>query len=248
MNGQKTFSEAQAKPEQILAIFQDWQRLELGRTPDEKEILSFQTSVNDWLDSADFLDWKSVSKGLNEFFASNFSTDEWRVVMKPEKKRSLLDVCTLISSRATLPVLNEAKFLGASCKTASAFLALRARLQVAGVDTTKLRPSSKLDDFLRLHFQALANAIFKLAPGRMPKIKSKSNLALRCFAWLALASLSVLISSELFAAPFWSATSCIMLILSFIGAFVCSKFPPAEVHIEGLETFADLSRLIAVEI
>ncbi len=248
MNGQKTFSEAQAKPEQILAIFQDWQRLELGCSPDEKEILSFQTTVDSWLDSADFLDWKSVSKSLNEFFAVNFSKNEWRAVMKPENKKTLLNVCTLISSRATLPVLSEAKFLGASCKTASAFLALRARLQLAGVDTTKLRPSSKLGDFLRLNLQTMTNAILKLAPGRMPKIKFQSNLAHRCFAWMALASLIGLISSEFTAASFLSAMSCMTLILSFIGVVVCSKFPPAEVQIEGLETFADLSRLIAVEI
>jgi hypothetical protein len=186
-----------------------------------------------------------VSKGLNEFFAINFSKDEWRAAMKPEDKKTLLDVCTLISRRATLPVLNEAGFLGASCKTASAFLALRARLQLAGVDATALRPSSKLDDFLRLHFQTMANAILKLAPGRMPKIASKPNLAHRCFAWMALASLVVFIASEFVTAPFLSATSGITLVLSFIGLVICSKFPPAEVHIEGLETFADLSRLIA---
>ncbi|MGA3142703.1 MAG: hypothetical protein ABSF10_06620 [Verrucomicrobiota bacterium] len=248
MNGQSTFSEAPAKPEQILGIFQDWQRLELGRLPDEKDALTFNTTVHEWLDSADFLDWKTVSKGLNEFFTTNFSKDEWRTAMKPEKKKTLRDVCTLISSRATLPTLNEAKFLGASCKTASAFLALRARLQLAGVDATKLLPSARLDDFLRLHTQAMANAILKLAPGRMPKVKAKSNLAHRLFAWTALACLVILIMSEIFSANFWSVISCMALILSFIGLTVCSHFPPARVQIEGLETFADLSRMIAGEI
>lgn len=247
MNGLNTFSEKPANPEQILAIFQDWQRLELGRTPSGKEVFSFNTTVNEWLDSADFLDWKIVSKSLNEFFAANLSKDEWRSAMKPEDKKTLRDICELIASRATLPVLNEAKLLGASCKTASAFLALRARLQLAGVDTTKLRPSARLDDFLRLHTQAMSNSIQKLAPGRMPKVKAKSNLAHRLFAWTALACLVVLIASEIFAAHFWSATSCLALILSFIGIAVCSHFPPARVQIEGLDTFADLSRLIAGE-
>jgi hypothetical protein len=248
MKGQNTFSETPARSEQILGIFQDWQRLELGYVPNEKEALTFNTTVHEWLGSADFPDWKMVSKGLNEFFATNFPKDEWRAAMKPEKKKTLRDVCTLISSRATLPTLNEAKFLGASCKTASAFLALRARLQLAGVDATKLRPSARLDDFLRLHTQAMANAILKLAPGRMPKVKAKSNLALRLFAWTALACLATLIVSEIFSAYFWSVTSCMALILSFIGMAVCSHFPPARVQIEGLETFADLSRMIASEI
>jgi len=247
MNGKKTFSEAQAKPEQILAIFQDWQRLELGRSPDDKEILSFQTTVNDWLDAEDFLDWKSVSKGLNEFFAINFSKDEWRTVMKPENKKTLLEVCILISSRATLPVLNEAKFLGASCKTASAFLALRARLQIAGVDATKLRPSSNLDEFLRLHTKAMVNATLKLVPGRMPEIKTKSNLVHRFFAWTALASLVVLIGSEICSAHALTALSCMALLISFLGVATCSYLPPAKVQIVGMETFADLSRLIAGE-
>lgn len=248
MNGQNTFSEAPAKPEQILGIFQDWQCLELGRVPDEKQALTFNTTVHEWLDSADFLDWKTVSKGLNEFFTTNFSKDEWRTAMKPEKRKTLRDVCTLISSRATLPTLNEVKLLGALCKTASAFLALRARLQLAGVDAMKLRPSARLDNFLRLHTQAMANAILKLAPGRMPMMKLKSNLGHRFFAWTALVCLVVFIVSEIFSAYFWSATSCMALILSFIGVAVCSHFPPARVQIEGLETFADLSRMIAGEI
>jgi hypothetical protein len=248
MNGQNTFSEAPAKPEQILGIFQDWQRFEFGRVPDEKEAFTFNTTVHEWLDSADFLDWKTVSKGLNEFFTTNFSKDEWRAAIKPEKKKTLRDVCALISSRATLPTLNETKFLGASCKTASAFLALRARLQLAGVNATKLRPSARLDDFLRLHTRAMANAILKLAPGRMPMMKLKSNLGLRFFAWMALVCLVVFIVSELLGAHFWSAASGMALLLSFIGVAVCSHFPPARVQIEGLETFADLSRIIAGEI
>jgi len=248
MNGQNTFSEKPASPEQILAIFQDWQRLELGRTPSEKEVLSFNTTVNEWLDSADFLDWKIVSKSLDEFFAANLSKDEWRSVMKPEDKKTLRDVCELIASRATLPVLNEAKLLGASCKTASAFLALRARLEKAGVDSTKLRPSVRLDDFLRLHTQPMANAIQKLAPGRMPNVKTRSNLAHRFFAWTALACLVVLIVSEIWSVHFWAAVSCMALIVSFIGVTICSYLPPAKVEIEGLQTFADLSRLIAGEI
>jgi hypothetical protein len=182
---------------------------------------------------------------LNKFFATNFSKDEWRAVMKPENKKTLLDVCTLISSRATLPALNETKFLGASCKTASAFLALRASLQGAGVNVTGLRPSSKLDNVLRLHLQTIANAVSKLAPGRMPKIRSRSNLAFKIFAWMALASLTVFIASEFVAAPLLSAVSCVTLILSFMGVGICSSLPPAEVHFEGLETFADLNRLIA---
>jgi hypothetical protein len=248
MNGQNTFSETPATPEQILGIFRDWQRLELGRAPDEKEALTFNTTVHEWLDSADFLDWKSVSKGLNEFFTANISKDEWRSVKKPEDKKTLRDICELIASRATLPTLNEANLLGTSCKSASAFFALRARLQLAGVDATKLRPSARLDDFLRLHTQTMANAILKLAPGRMPKMKVKSNLAHRLFTWTALACLMVLIMSEIFSAYFWSATCCMALIFSFIGDVVCSHFPPARVQIEGLETFADLSRMIAGEI
>ena len=247
MNGKNTFSEVPATPEQVLGIFQDWQRLELGRTPDDKETFTFNTTVCEWFDSADFLDWKTVSKGLNEFFTTNFAKDEWQAAMKPEKEKTLRDVCTLISSRAMLPALNEAKIFGASCKAASAFLALRARLQLAGVDAAKLRPSAKLDDFLRLHTQTMVNAIQKLAPGRMPKVKAKSNLAHRLFAWTALACLVVLVASEIFSAHFLSATSCMALILSFIGIAVCSHFPPARVQIEGLETFADLSHLIAGE-
>ncbi|MEP6663749.1 MAG: hypothetical protein ABJC04_08805 [Verrucomicrobiota bacterium] len=245
MTGQNTFSEASATPEQILAIFQDSQRLEF---PNENDVISFETTINEWFDSADFLDWWTASKGLNEFFLTSFSKDEWRLAMKPEKQKTLRDVCNLLARDAKLPVLKESKFLGASCKTASAFFALRAQLQMSGVDAATLRPSARLDDFLRLHTQAMTNAILKLAPGRLPKINTKLNLAHRFFAWTSLVCLIVLILSKLFSLSFWTATSCAALLLSVIGLVICSRFPPAKVEIKGLHTFADLSRLIAGEV
>ena len=244
MNGRNTFSEAPARPEQILAIFQDWQRLEFGER--QTEILSFETTIGEWLNSADFLDWRTLSKSLNKFFETDFSNDDWRAVMKPEGKRTLRNVCELIASRATLPVLNEAKFLGGSCKTASAFLALRAKLQSSGIDVSTIRPSTRLENFLRLHTSVVGTAIVKLAPGRIRGVKVRNNLARRLFGWICLACLVALVLSGIVSAHFLSAGSSATLIVSLFGMVVASHFPPASVQIEGVETFADLSRMIAL--
>ena len=247
MNGRNTFSEAPASPEQILAIFQDWQRLELGRAPKESELLSFETTVGELLDFADFLNWKMLGKGLNKFFETNFSAKELSVAIKPENKKTLRDVCALISSRATLPLLNKAGYLGGSCKTASAFLVLREKLQGAGIEVSKIRPSSELSSFSKLHLQKIIETILKLAPGGVPKIHIRAHVAHRFLGLVCLGCLVSLIISEIFGAHFVSAVSCAALMVSFCGLTVTSHLPPAEVQFEGMGTFADLCRAIAVQ-
>jgi hypothetical protein len=60
MNGQNTFSEKPATPEQILGIFQDWQRLEWGNALNVKQILSFDTTFKDWRDDCELQSWQQL--------------------------------------------------------------------------------------------------------------------------------------------------------------------------------------------
>jgi hypothetical protein len=245
MNGQYTFSEALATPEQILAVFQDWQRLEWGSALDAKQNLSFDTTVKDWRDDCELQGWQPLGEALNKFFSTAFSNDEWRAAMKPEKQKTLRDVCLLVASRASLPKVGELKVFGKPCKTASAFFALRSYLQLAGLDVARLRPSTKLDSCLRLHSQAVIEVITKLAPGRMPLVKTKFNFGHRLSGWACLAGLLTLVAGGILERPECSVTGCLVLLFAFIAITVFSNLPPAVVRLEGLETFGDLSRLIA---
>jgi hypothetical protein len=245
MNGQNTFSEVPAKPEQILGIFQDWQRLELGNAFNEKETLAFDTTVSDWRAVCDLRGWQQLGKTMNKFFSTTFSKDEWRAVMKPEKQKTLRDVCVLVASRASLPTVGELKIFGKPCKTASAFFALRSYLQLAGLDVARLRPSTKIDGCLRLHTQTVIEVITKLAPGKMPLMKTKFNLGHRLSGWACLVGLLTLVAGGILERPEWIVAGCLVLVFAFIAITVFSNLTPAVVHLEGLETFGDLSRLIA---
>src|SRR5438552_1265320 len=93
MKGQNTFAETSASREQVLGIFQDWQRLESGRCMRERDLLSFTTTVRDWRASCDLQGWQELGVALNKYFGTTFSKDEWRATMNPEKKKYLRDVC-----------------------------------------------------------------------------------------------------------------------------------------------------------
>src|SRR2546430_14695413 len=85
------------------------------------------------------------------------------------------DVCALIATRAKLPTPGDQKVFGKPCKPASSFFALRSCLQLAGVDTAHLRPSTKLDSCLRLHTQDVIEAVTKLEQGKMQQMAYKFN-------------------------------------------------------------------------
>lgn len=247
MNGHKTFSEAPATPEQILGIFRDWQRLEFGKVADEKAILSFNTTVSDWRAVSDLHGWRQLGEALNKFFNTTFSKEEWRAAMKPERQRTLWDVCALVASRANLPKIHEAKILGRACKTASAFFALRSHLRLAGLNVELICPSAKLDSCLRLHTQVAIEVICKLVPGRMPLMKTKFNLGHRLSGWVCFAALVELVAGGIGEKPEWTVIGSVVFCLAFIAITVFSNLPPASVRLDSLKTFGDLSRLIASE-
>jgi hypothetical protein len=245
MKGQNTFLETPATPEQILGIFQNWQRLEAGNALKEKELLSFETSVRDWRDIGDLLGWQQLSVALNKFFGITFSKDEWRATMKPEKQKTLRDICTLIATRAILPTVGELNVFGKPCRTAAAFFALLFCLRKVGLDIGKIRPSSRLDSYLRLHTQTLVEVVSKFAPGKIPVMKTKINLGHRISGWVCLSGLLALIGGGVFGKPDLILAACLILVFGFIAITVFSNLPPAKFQFEGCETFGDLSRLIA---
>ena len=245
MKGHNTFSEKPATPEQILAIVQDWQRLEWGKALDAEQTLYLNATVKAWRDDCELQGWQQLGEALNKFFGINFSKDDWQAAMKPEKQKTLRDVCGLIATRAKLPRVGDQVVFGKSCKSASAFFALRSCLEQAGVSIVSLRPSTKLDSLLRKHSQAIIESVIKLAPGRLPLMTTKFNLGHKLSGWVCLAGLLALAAGGILEKPYWTVAGCLILMLGFVAITVFSNLPPARVRLEGLETFGDLCRLIA---
>jgi len=246
MKGQNTFTEESANAEQILGVMRDYQRLELGVILRGEEILSFDSTVKDWLASFDvYEEWRFFGKFLNKVFQLNIGQQEWQTILRPEGQKKLREVCEFVALRATLPRLNEQRILGGNCRNGSAFLGLRYQLQQKGVVLGAIRPSSKLGDYLRLHSDEIISTIIRVAPGKMPAVKWRNNLGSKISGCFFLASILALGFASAFSKPAIEFLAVLCVALSFLAATAFSKLPPKSVSIEGCETFADLSRLIA---
>ncbi|PYL00028.1 MAG: hypothetical protein DME19_06575 [Verrucomicrobia bacterium] len=79
----------------------------------------------------------------------------------------------------------------------------------------------------------------------MPLMTTKLNWGHRLSGWVCLAGLLALVAGGVFERPDWTVAGCLFRALGFIAVTVFSNLPPSEVRLEGLETFGDLSRMIA---
>lgn len=161
-----------ASPEYILEVLRDGHRQQChyDDMADPRVFLDWQTTVREWREACDLLDWKPLGQGLNEIFRIECSKAEWKSVLKPESRRTLEDVCTWIAARAFQPRIQPAGFLGASCRSAGAFLTIRSLLGEAGADVEEIAPSTPLAEYARRHAEVFLGPISQLAPGSLPPV------------------------------------------------------------------------------
>jgi len=236
MNGRGAYSLVSATPEQILGILQDIWPLEQ---------LSISSSVSDLLNCS-MATWRELARMLNSQFKVNISQEEWRCALKPHGKRTLRDVCNLLARHVSLPQISRLKALGANCPTGAAFLALRDEINATGLDAKRIRPSTPLNQWLRLHSENIISATVRLLPGKLPKIRWTVHPAYKLSAWTFLIGLIVVLASSSVNFPpllvFAAVFACGLGFISFV---ITSHLPPAEVRMEKIVTFGDLARLIA---
>jgi len=155
-------------PEYILASFQEeWRQIALPDAQEERELPTFTTTIAQWRDLLDLVDWSRLGRALNEAWGTNFSRQQWREVLEPSRKKTLRGVCDLLASQAKRPLVPPAKLLGHECAAAGVFLAVRSLLLQAGVPDD-LRPSTTLEPVLRKWPKVFQNEIARLCPGGLP--------------------------------------------------------------------------------
>jgi hypothetical protein len=117
---------------------------------DPNYMVTPQTTLDDlFAESICFEDPGDMVAGVQGVFGVQFSKARWREVLKPEKQRTLRDVCELVATRATRNELVPYSILGRECRSAGAFCLVRAMLQAAGANVAALAPSSPLEPYLR---------------------------------------------------------------------------------------------------
>ena len=198
-----------------------------------------------------------VLDGLNEVFATEISEKDFSAAVRPARKKTLGELCQLISMHALVPRIEPWTSESALQVIFAILLNARAEIPAAG-------PAAALEPYLRKHYKVFENQIVKLGGGRVPPPTIKYPRAIGRFARLALlmfiascgiGALSVsladgsLIDHDVSVSVFlW----CCCIAMASIGFMMAAlgmayAFGYAKPLLPGLETFGDLASAVVGE-
>ncbi|MCC7290942.1 MAG: hypothetical protein IT449_02635 [Phycisphaerales bacterium] len=237
-------------PQEILAILgKDYrQGAACGDIFMDLEELTFETTVDRWMNYDEFPNWRRWGEWLNTRFDTHFTPYAWKRVLTPMKKRTLRGVCELIAGRARVPVVAPAMVLGKPCDSAGAFLTLRELLRQRNAHVAELRPSTTVEDFVRSHPVDLLPELVRLRPNGWPALEltwrghASSTLTFAMFlAGMAVAMLGVILQwmgwePGCFLSLFGSTSA----LLGYLGQWFTPDATVERVEFGSLRTFRDI--------
>jgi hypothetical protein len=172
----------QPSPENVLAILVDQHRHASTVDPemDPTALLTFDTTVAEWRDACDLVDWQPLADALNSGWNMKAEMNEWKAVLEPADQRTLRDVCGFISKHANINDVPDHAPFGGRCGTARAFLAVREILTSLGVPREELHPSTLLAPYLERFGGAFLSKCINLSPGKLPTIVHRGRFHHAC--------------------------------------------------------------------
>ena len=236
-----------ATPEYVLAVLNSHHRfgcqVNFGSEPDE--MLTFDMTVSAWRSEAELLPWSQLAESFNKYWGMNCSQDEWRGVLKPERKRTLRDVCEFVAARAVQPKVRPSAIFGRDCLSAGVFLTLRSQLNEQGINVAELRPSTPLERFARRHPFELLDAATRLTPGVIENVSWNAPASDATFGVFLLGAACLLI--RLLTSNLWfTIVGVVAIVVGYLWGWIAVRWVgPQRVQFDSLKTFGDLSRAIA---
>lgn len=230
-------------PEVVLGILRDSYLQQCQYDPEAEPgiSLTFESSIGDWRCACDLVGWKALGRAMNKWFGINHSDEEWHKVLEPAESKSLLGVCELISSTASRPLVAPINILGNSCLEAGAFVALREVIASAGTPVDSLKPSTRLEPWLKKNLGVFLYAVGKLAPEVLPPVKIENSFLiglghLMFLSGILLSIVSIFVGHE--PAFALASTFCILV------GFLLIRMRPKRISFDNLEKFSDVCQLI----
>jgi hypothetical protein len=152
----------------VLDIFIEQHRLcsPLDAEADPSVELSFCSTIDDWRYANDLLAWRQLYPVLNNGFDISATEKEWENVLTPSHKRTLKEVCDLISNHSKRTDIKAVKLMGQECLSAAVFMTLKKYLQQRQIDVSNLRPSTLVTEYFAKHYGEMAQQTTILANGR----------------------------------------------------------------------------------
>ena len=241
MNIDYPIQEVPATPEYILAVIKDSHRQQCQFDPEaEKDILlTFDSTIDDWREACDLLGWRKVAKAMNDWFKTDFSDEQWKVVLEPAKKKNLRGICELLATKAKRI---EIKPFGNRCVNAGIFLTIRSLLKHAGANE-QIKPSTQIAPFSRNYIEEFFDGITKIEPGALPPVKIHTPFY-NYSVWAFLLGL-VICGAGSFLNPFIVIFGVCFAAFAYAAIYVAAKSRPTKVEFGSIETFRDLTLIIA---
>ena len=159
-------------PEYVLAVERDLHRqaCRFDYCCDGEIDLTLDSTIEDWRNAMDLLPARQLGRAMNEVWGIHISDRDWRAVLSPPRRKTLLDVAELISQHAVRPQLRPLAIAGTQCLPAAAFLAIKDSLAKAGADVSNVAPSTRLAEFARRYPNVFMCDVARFAPGAMPDV------------------------------------------------------------------------------
>lgn len=235
-------------PDDVLSVIRDSYRFSEELDPESEPgvDLTFASTVAEWRSACDLVSTRPLGRALNAWFGVKATDAEWREVLEPPQHATLKSVADLVASKgAVRPVAPPARLAGGECKAAGYFLAMRSLLQEAGVEASRLQPSTSLASLSADTIFELTKVMGRLAPGVMPVPRQPATVADRIIAWFMLLSLLALAFAGLIDIP-WYPSACLLgLLLGVSGIIAKSRLFPGRLVFAENATLGDLARAIA---
>lgn len=235
-----------ASPGYVLAVLRDQHRQQCQYDPEaEPTKLSFASSVAEWRQACDLVEWRQLGRALNDRWGVQVSEEEWHRVLEPSASRNLGGVCEFLASRANRPAVRPVRLLGIRCRTAGIFLTIRSLLHDAGAEVGDLRPSTPLQMYARRFPHVFLTAVSALAPGNLPPVRILTPVY-DAAAWIA--SIGLVVAGI----GLWMDSTAVVAVGALAGmgghllawmAVRCLR--PAQVRFGKLRTFRDLTEAIS---
>jgi len=118
--------------------------------------------------------------GLNEFFAVAISQDQYDRALYPITERTLGDLCAIIATQATVPVIDPPE-------PEQVFHALRGALADAGANVADLTPSTPVSRYAVRRWRAVDAMLLRITAGTIPIMKMEVVGRARTFVrWMGI--------------------------------------------------------------
>ncbi len=159
--------------DEIFNIFKEGHRLFSPIDPeaDPTNDLTRDSTILEWSEAQDLLPWRELANYFNKSFGVDIPIETtWHEVLEPCHKRTIRQVCELLSNFSIKEEIEPVRLFGQECQTAAVFLWLKGKLGAAGVDVSRLRPSTPIAEYKK-HFNVLMNEVLRRGVHTIDKIE-----------------------------------------------------------------------------